>query len=131
MIMDTILQRLQNGEDLDAIANELTIALNAANAEYERQKQEEKNAAARLDEIEFAMGNLFLEYMHLAAPHFIDDLTQEEATQIMSDSLRGTVKNLNLAERAISESKRTCHKALDVAEDALRQLDSFLHSLSN
>ena len=131
MVMDTILKRLQNGEDLDAIANELTIALNAANAEYERQKQEEKRAETRLDEIESAMGTLFLEYMNLTAPHFISDLSQEEAKQIVSEALRGTVKSLNLAERAISEGKHTCHKALDVAEDTLKQLDSFLRSLSN
>ncbi len=42
-----IIERLRNNEKIEDIANELTNALNAANAEYERQKEEEKAAKAK------------------------------------------------------------------------------------
>ena len=42
-----IIERLRNNEKIEDIANELTNALNAANAEYERQKAEEQAAKAK------------------------------------------------------------------------------------
>ena len=42
-----IIERLRNNEKIEDIANELTNALNAANAEYERQKKEEEAAKAK------------------------------------------------------------------------------------
>jgi hypothetical protein len=42
-----IIERLRNNEKIEDIANELTNALNAANAEYERQKEEERAEKAK------------------------------------------------------------------------------------
>lgn len=42
-----IIERLRNNEKIEDIANELTNALNAANAEYERQKEQQKAAKAK------------------------------------------------------------------------------------
>ncbi len=46
-ITNEILARLQNGEKVEDIANELTNSINAANASYEKAKKEAAEAAAR------------------------------------------------------------------------------------
>lgn len=45
-----ILTRLQNGEDVDAIANEMMDALNAANDQFQKEEEEKKKAAAMIDD---------------------------------------------------------------------------------
>jgi hypothetical protein len=45
-----ILTRLQNGENVDAIANEMMDALNAANDQFQKEEEEKKKAAAMIDD---------------------------------------------------------------------------------
>ena len=118
MDMNTILIRLQNGEDINSIAQELTNALNAASAEYERQKEMEEGQRY-LDEIANDMGLLLLEYMRVSAPDLVGDVSEEEAGAIMSDALKGTIETLRLASNFITKAKDTCAHTCHTTKEAL------------
>lgn len=97
---DTLLARLQNGETVDQIAQEMTEALNKAKASYEEReaKRKEKEAAAKAQEegklraAEIILGGL-MDYFKAAgneklvkvfddisAKEFADTLDQTSAT---------------------------------------------------
>jgi hypothetical protein len=147
MNMNDILTRLQNGESSDAIANDLSKMMNDAMAEYKRIEDEKKAAAeaesakeTRMDEIAAEMGELFLEYMRLAAPGLAEHTNGIEAGEIMVDAMRGTIETLKALECMFSKSKEVCgdvgpkiKKAkvhvVENAEDAANQIANFLKEI--
>ena len=147
MNMNDILTRLQNGESSDAIANDLSKMMNDAMAEHKR-IEAEKNAAAeaesakeaRLDEIATEMGELFLEYVRLAAPELAQHTDNIEAGEIMVDAMRGTIETLKSLEYMFSKSKEIggdvgskIKKAkvhvIENSEDAANQIANFLKEI--
>lgn len=77
-IKNEVLVRLQNGEDAQAIANEIADMLNAALDEHEAQKEAELKAKAevekqeRLDEIADKILHLLDEYLTLYRPDLVE-----------------------------------------------------------
>lgn len=85
MNKDMILARLQNGEDAEAIANELINMLNTANSEYvaiqEKEKAEAKRIAAardaELNNLAQGMIDAVAKYLQVAYPDARIDVTDE------------------------------------------------------
>ena len=147
MNMNDILTRLQNGESSDAIANDLSKMMNDAMAEHKRIEAEKKAAAeaasakeSRLDEIASEMGELFLEYLRLAAPGLAEHTDSIEAGEIMVDAMRGTIETLKTLESMFSKSKEVCGdmgstikkakvRVVESSEDAVNQIANFLKEI--
>lgn len=147
MNMNDILTRLQNGESSDAIANDLSKMMNDAMAEHKRIEAEKKKAAeaesakeTRLDEIATEMGELFLEYVRLAAPELAQHAEDVDAGEIMVDAMRGTIETLKAFESMFSKSKEVCGdmgpmikkakvRVVENSEDAANQIANFLKEI--
>lgn len=105
--VNSIIARLQNGESADAIANEMAAAMNEALAQVQKQNEEAKRTETRKNEIYNEMGKLLYEYIQMVAPTLVDLAEDVDMTQLMKDSLEGTVETLTKAE-ALFQKLENC-----------------------
>lgn len=97
MNKDMILARLQNGEDAEAIANELINMLNTANSEYvaiqEKEKAEAKRIAAardaELNNLAQGMIDAVAKYLQVAYPDARIDVTGEVSVGDVREMIDG------------------------------------------
>lgn len=115
--VNSIIARLQNGESADAIANEMAAAMNEALAQVQKAKEDEARAAARKSAIIQKMGKLMLEYMTIEVPEFVDNVTEEEAIEMMADALEGTVSGLRSAAHVIQEIENCGSKVKEALDN--------------
>ena len=116
---EDILARLQNGETVDAIANEMSDALNAAHADYESAKQ--ANAEAnRVKEAKRAAVNDMLDaacdYLIASGESdFLEDLREVDTDKVM-ELLDGTIEMTKSLEKlkALQFPLAEMHKAATI-----------------
>jgi hypothetical protein len=82
----TILARLQNGEDIQKIANEMAAVINTANETYNKQKAEEAAKAKRAEDLQGILDLLaewIADYYNMDVEELKADLTAESIIELM------------------------------------------------
>lgn len=84
MNTNDIVTRLQNGENMETIAAEITNMLNEAQLEYDRQCAKNTHKAVIRSAAELLIDAL-LDYLNVVAPGCIDKVTDEEVDELVED----------------------------------------------
>ena len=108
----TILARLQNGEDAQAIANEMAAAINAANRAYQEEKRAEEAAKAAAAQAEVQKKeelqeiiNLFMEWLETFYGIKANEEVTADSVIELIDSLKEYVDALKSFESMLGAKK--------------------------
>ena len=108
-----ILTRLQNGEDVQAIANEITAMLNAANKAYTDQKTKEAKVEIQKKEELQEILDLFMEWLETFYDIKIDKKVPADSVIELIDSLKEYI-----------EALKDLESVLDIKEPAAKMIKS-------
>lgn len=140
--VENILARLNKGEDVQAIADEMAKALNAANEQFIKEKEAEESKKAKenkLNELAEDIIRSIKEYFAVANPGLVEEMeiSPEEVRNVLDDCI-GTFSYLSnflpkAKEMVKTKSKEVKDKVrpvvLESADEVQRVLDAFLKSL--
>ena len=107
----TILVRLQNGEDVQAIANEITAMLNAANKAYTDQKTKEAKVEIQKKKELQEILDLFMEWLETFYDIKIDKKVPADSVIELIDSLKEYIEALKDLE-SVNDMKKPVEKVI-------------------
>ena len=128
----TILARLQNGEDIQKIANEMAVVINTANETYNKQKAEEAAKAKRAEDLQGILDLLaewIADYYNMDVEELKADLTAESIIELM-DSCYELVASVGDLEKMLGGvQKKTMPVKVKIASGADKTIDEFLQKM--
>lgn len=126
-----ILTRLQNGEDVQAIANEITAMLNAANKAYTDQKTKEAKVEIQKKEELQEILDLFMEWLETFYDIKIDKKVPADSVIELIDSLKEYIEALKDLESVLDMKKPVAKviKSNTKPKNADEQISDFLKKM--
>ena len=128
----TILARLQNGEDIQKIANEMAAVINTANETYNKQKAEEAAKAKRAEDLQGILDLLaewIADYYNMDVEELKADLTAESIIELM-DSCYELVASVGDLEKMLGGvQKKSMPVKVKIANGADKTIDEFLQKM--
>lgn len=126
-----ILTRLQNGEDVQAIANEITAMLNAANKAYTDQKTKEAKVEIQKKEELQEILDLFMEWLETFYDIKIDKKVPADSVIELIDSLKEYIEALEDLESVLDMKKPVAKviKSNTKPKNADEQISDFLKKM--
>lgn len=126
-----ILTRLQNGEDVQAIANEITAMLNAANKAYTDQKTKEAKVEIQKKEELQEILDLFMEWLETFYDIKIDEKVPADSVIELIDSLNEYIEALKDLESVLDMKKPAAKviKSNTKPKNADEQISDFLKKM--
>lgn len=128
----TILTRLQNGEDVQKIADEFAAVINAANETYNKQKAEEAAKAKRAEDLQSILDLLaewIADYYNMDATELKADLTAESIIELM-DSCYELVASMEDFEKMFGGiQKKPLPAKVKITNSADKTINEFLQKM--
>lgn len=126
-----ILTRLQNGEDVQAIANEITAMFNAANKAYTDQKTKEAKVEIQKKEELQEILDLFMEWLETFYDIKIDKKVPADSVIELIDSLKEYIEALKDLESVLDMKKPVAKviKSNTKPKNADEQISDFLKKM--